>query len=135
MLINVRSNWQDVRPKWRFERTHVLLKKKKYFQHWWGRFLRKLIGYQLKVSFSFFVKNWNIHKQDNIHLAHKHITTLRHLLTNLKDRDEPNEKQGGVYKTHTEAHRGTLSETDNGECTGIVGGTLGEPMEEPAGLG
>ena len=34
----------------------------------------------------------------DIRVAHKPITTLRHLLTNVKDRDEPNNRQGAVYK-------------------------------------
>jgi len=34
----------------------------------------------------------------NIRVAHKPTTTLRHLLTNVKDRDEPNIRQGAVYK-------------------------------------
>ncbi|XP_073231504.1 uncharacterized protein [Porites lutea] len=34
----------------------------------------------------------------NIRVAHKPTTTLRHLLTNVKDRDEPNNRQGTVYK-------------------------------------
>ena len=34
----------------------------------------------------------------NIRVAHKPTTTLRHLLTNVKDRDEPNNRQGIVYK-------------------------------------
>ena len=34
----------------------------------------------------------------NIRVAHKHTTTLRHLLTNVKDRDEPKDRQGAVYK-------------------------------------
>ena len=34
----------------------------------------------------------------NIRVAHKPITTLRHLLTNVKDRDEANNRQGAVYK-------------------------------------
>ena len=33
-----------------------------------------------------------------IRVAHKPITTLRHLLTNVKDEDEPNNRQGAVYK-------------------------------------
>jgi len=33
----------------------------------------------------------------NIRVAHKPTTTLRHLLTNVKDRDEPNNRQGAVY--------------------------------------
>ena len=34
----------------------------------------------------------------NIRVAHKPITTLRQLLTNVKDKDEPNDRQGTVYK-------------------------------------
>ena len=34
----------------------------------------------------------------NIRVAHKPTTTLRHLLTNVKDRDEHNNRQGAVYK-------------------------------------
>ena len=34
----------------------------------------------------------------NIRVAHKPTTTLRHLLTNVKDRDKPNNRQGAVYK-------------------------------------
>ena len=34
----------------------------------------------------------------NIRVAHKPTTTLRHLLINVKDRDEPSNRQGAVYK-------------------------------------
>ena len=34
----------------------------------------------------------------NIRVAHRPITTLRHLLTNVKDKDEPNNRQGAIYK-------------------------------------
>ena len=34
----------------------------------------------------------------NIRVAHKPITTLRQLLANVKDKDEPNDSQGAVYK-------------------------------------
>ena len=34
----------------------------------------------------------------NIRVAHKPITTLRQLLTNVKDKDEPKDRQGAVYK-------------------------------------
>ena len=34
----------------------------------------------------------------NIRVAHKPTTTLRHSLTNVKDKDEPNNRQGAVYK-------------------------------------
>ena len=34
----------------------------------------------------------------NIRVVHKPIATLRQLLTNVKDKDEPNDRQGAVYK-------------------------------------
>ncbi|XP_066030917.1 uncharacterized protein [Pocillopora verrucosa] len=34
----------------------------------------------------------------NIRVAHKPITNLRHLLTNVKDKAEPNNRQGAIYK-------------------------------------
>ena len=34
----------------------------------------------------------------NISVAQKQTATLRHLLTNMKDSDEPNNRQGAVYK-------------------------------------
>ena len=34
----------------------------------------------------------------NIRVAHKPITTLRRLLTNVKDKDKPEERQGEAYK-------------------------------------
>ena len=34
----------------------------------------------------------------NIRVAHKPITTLRRLLTNVKDKDKPEDRQGAVYK-------------------------------------
>ena len=34
----------------------------------------------------------------NIRVAHKPTTTLRHLLITVRDRDEPNNRQGAVYK-------------------------------------
>ena len=34
----------------------------------------------------------------NMHVAHKPINTLRRLLTNVKDKDKPEDRQGAVYK-------------------------------------
>ena len=34
----------------------------------------------------------------DIRVAYKPITTLRHLLINVKDKDEPSDRQGVVYK-------------------------------------
>ena len=31
-------------------------------------------------------------------VAHKPITTLQHVLTNVKDKDQPHDRQGVVYK-------------------------------------
>ena len=34
----------------------------------------------------------------NIRVAHKPITTLRRLVTNVRDKDNPEHRQGAVYK-------------------------------------
>ena len=34
----------------------------------------------------------------DIRVVHKPITTLRHVLTNVKDKDQPHERQGAVYR-------------------------------------
>ena len=39
----------------------------------------------------------------NIRVAHKPRATFRRLLTNLKDRDEPNNRRGAFYKTIVKA--------------------------------
>ena len=39
-------------------------------------------------------------KPFNIHVAHKLITTLRQLRTNMKDKDEPKNRQSGLYEAH-----------------------------------
>ena len=39
----------------------------------------------------------------NICVAHKPATTLRHVLTNVKNSDKPNIRQGAVYKTKINA--------------------------------
>ena len=42
---------------------------------------------------------WNMMKKwDEIRVAHKPITTLRRPLTNVKDKDKPEDRQGAVYK-------------------------------------
>ena len=49
----------------------------------------------------------------NIRVAHKPITTLRQLLTNVKDKDEPNDRQGAEYKIKCCDCQATyVSETD-----------------------
>ena len=39
-------------------------------------------------------------KPFNIHVTHKLITTLRQLTTNMKDKDEPKNRQSGLYEAH-----------------------------------
>ena len=41
----------------------------------------------------------------NIRVAHKPITTLRRLLTNVKDKDKPEDRQGAVYKIKCRINR------------------------------
>ena len=44
------------------------------------------------------IANYKIIQPYNIRVAHRPITTLRKLLTNVKDKDHPNDRQGAVYK-------------------------------------
>ena len=49
----------------------------------------------------------------NIRVAHRPITTLGHLLTNVKDKDEPNNRQGAVYKINcSDCQASYIGETD-----------------------
>ena len=48
----------------------------------------------------------------NIRVAHKPITTLRQLLTNVKDKDEKRNRQGAVYKINcSDCHTSYIGET------------------------
>ena len=48
----------------------------------------------------------------NIRVAHKPTITLRQLLTNVKDKDEPNNRQGAVYKIKcSDCHASYIGET------------------------
>ena len=48
----------------------------------------------------------------NIRIAHKPITTLHQLLTIVKDKDEPRNRQGAVYKINcSDCHTSYISET------------------------
>lgn len=48
----------------------------------------------------------------NIRVAHKPITTLRQVLTNIKDKEQPNERQGAVYKINcSDCHASYIGET------------------------
>ena len=49
----------------------------------------------------------------NIRVAQKPTTKLRHLLTNVKDRDKPNNRQGVVYKIKcSDCQASYIGETD-----------------------
>ena len=57
----------------------------------------------------------------NIRVAHKPITTLRQLLTNIKDRDEPRNRQGAVYKINcSNRHASCISETGRNLTTRLT---------------
>ena len=46
-------------------------------------------------------------KPFNIRIAHKPTRTLRHLLTNVKDKDDPKDRQGTVYRVRCNDCNGT----------------------------
>ena len=54
----------------------------------------------------------------NIRVAHKPITTLCQLLTNIKDRDEPRNRQGAVYKIN--CHASYIGETGRNLATRLT---------------
>ena len=57
----------------------------------------------------------------NICVAHKPITTLRQLLTNIKDRDEPRNRQGAVYKINcSDCHASYIGETGRNLTTRLT---------------
>ena len=57
----------------------------------------------------------------NIRVAHKPITTLRQLLTNIKDRDEPRNRQGAVYKIScSDCHASYIGETGRNLTTRLT---------------
>ena len=47
----------------------------------------------------------------NIRVAHKLITTLRRLLTNVKDKDKPVDREGAVYNRCCDCQAPYISET------------------------
>ena len=57
----------------------------------------------------------------NIRVAHKPITTLRQLLTNVKDQDEPRKWQGAVYKINcSDCHVTYIGETGRNLTTRLT---------------
>ena len=57
----------------------------------------------------------------NIRVAHKPITTLRQLLTNIKDRDEPRNRQGAVCKINcSDCHASYIGETGRNLTTRLT---------------
>ena len=57
-----------------------------------------MIGRVICQCVSVFCKWRSVACSNLFRVAHKPITTLRQLLTNVKDKDEPNDRQGAVYK-------------------------------------
>ena len=57
-----------------------------------------------------------------MHLAHKPITTLQRLLTNVKNKDRLEDRQGAVlYKTKCCDHQATyIGETDRNLSTRLI---------------
>ena len=57
----------------------------------------------------------------NNRLAHTPITTLCQLLTNVKDKDEPKNRQGAVYKINcSDCHASYIGETDRNLTTRLT---------------
>ena len=56
-----------------------------------------------------------------IRVAHKPITTLRQLLTNVKNKDEPRSRQGAVYKINcSDYHASYIDETGRNLTTRLT---------------
>ena len=75
----------------------------------------------------------------NIRVAHKPITTLRQLLTNIKDKDEPSDRQGAVKKIKCCDYQATyityISETSLPRSrTTALKTTAWEAIVRPAGI-
>ena len=52
----------------------------------------------------------------NIRVTHKPITTLRHILTNIKDKEQPHDRQDAVYKINCADCQATyIDETSTAE--------------------
>ena len=57
----------------------------------------------------------------NIRVAHKPITTLRQLLTNVKDKDESRNRQGAVFKVNcSDCHASCFGEIDRNLTTRLT---------------
>ena len=56
----------------------------------------------------------------NIRVAHKLITTLRRLLTNVKDKDKPVDRQGAVYNKCCDCQAPDISETGRNLSTRLT---------------
>ena len=57
----------------------------------------------------------------NLRVAHKPITTLRRLLTNVKDKDKPDDRQGVVYKIKCcDCQASYIGETDRNLSTRLT---------------
>ncbi|CAH3040060.1 unnamed protein product, partial [Pocillopora meandrina] len=57
----------------------------------------------------------------NIRVAHKPMITLRQLLTNIKDKDKPRNRQGAVYKINcSDCHAFYIGETSRNLTTRLT---------------
>ena len=66
----------------------------------------------------------------NIRVAHKPTTTFRHSLTNVKDRDEPKNRQEAVYKIKcSDCQASSIGETGRNLNTRLTEHNLNEPRE------
>ena len=61
-------------------------------------------------------------KPFNIQIAHKPTRTLRHLLTNVKDKDDPKDRQGTVYRIRCNDCNGTYIGETGRTLTTRLGG-------------
>ena len=62
-----------------------------------------------------------IRQPQNIRVTHKPITTLCQLLTNVKDKDEPRNRQGVVYKINcSDCHASYIGETGRNLTTRLT---------------
>ena len=78
-ILKFRVNWANIEQDTAIQNT--------------SKFAKKCMDFRTSVPQSI-----RILQPYNIRVAHKPTTTLRNLLTNVKDRDEPNNRQGAVYK-------------------------------------
>ena len=119
---------------WQLGGSHLQSQSELYLVRWWyytlvidliGQLRRDVIGrlsvkpwcywlWRLVISYRFVCKTY-------IRVAHKPITTLRRLLTNVKDKDKPEDRQGAVYKIKCcDCQASYIGETDRNLSTRLT---------------